>query len=62
MTDNTPRNDKAERAVIGACLLSRDALGRVSEILKPEDFYDVSNRMSYEICLSMYGAGDCMIA
>ena len=56
MTDNTPRNDKAERAVIGACLLSRDALGRVSEILKPEDFYDVSNRMSYEICLSMYGA------
>ena len=56
MTDNTPRNDKAERAVIGACLLSRDALGRVSEILKPEDFYDVSNRLSYEICLSMYGA------
>ena len=56
MTDNTPRNDKAERAVVGACLLSRDALGRVSEILKPEDFYDVSNRLSYEICLSMYGA------
>ena len=56
MIDNTPRNDKAERAVVGACLLSRDALGRVSEILKPEDFYDVSNRMSYEICLSMYGA------
>ena len=56
MTDNIPRNDKAERAVVGACLLSRDALGRVSEILKPEDFYDVSNRLSYEICLSMYGA------
>ena len=54
--NNVPRNDKAERAVVGACLLSRDALGRVSEILKPEDFYDVSNRMSYEICLSMYGA------
>ena len=56
MIDNTPRNDEAERAVVGACLLSRDALGRVSEILKPEDFYDVSNRLSYEICLSMYGA------
>ena len=51
---NIPSNPQAERAVIGACLLSVDALGTVSEILKPEDFYDVNNKTVYEICLSMY--------
>lgn len=36
--------------------MSSDALGKVTEMLKPEDFYDVSNRMSYEICLSLYNS------
>ncbi len=51
---NIPQNLQAERAVIGACLLSVDALGTVSEILKPEDFHDMNNKAVYEICLSMY--------
>ena len=55
MSANTmPQNFQAERAVIGACLLSPDSIGIVSEILKPEDFYDFSSRTVYEICLSMY--------
>jgi replicative DNA helicase len=54
MTNNPPQNLQAERAVVGACILSVDALGNVSEILKPEDFYDTSNKMAYEICLNMY--------
>ena len=54
--ENLPRNDNAERAVIGACLLSSEALGKVTELLTAEDFYDVSNRMSYEICLDMYAS------
>ena len=49
-----PQNLQAERAVIGACLLSAEALGTVSEILKPEDFSDMNNKAVYEICLSMY--------
>ena len=49
-----PRDEHAERAVIGSCLLSSEALGKVTELLTAEDFYDVSNRMSYEICLDMY--------
>lgn len=49
-----PQNSQAERAVIGACLLSIEALGIVSEILKPEDFYDVNNKIAYEICLNLY--------
>lgn len=55
--ESMPRNDNAERAVIGACLLSPDALAKIAEMLKPEDFCDVSNRMAYEICLSMYAIG-----
>lgn len=51
---NIPSNPQAERAVIGACLLSAEALGTVSEILKPEDFYDVNNKIAYEICLNLY--------
>ena len=51
---NIPSNPRAERAVIGACLLSTEALGTVSEILKPEDFHDMNNKAVYEICLSMY--------
>ena len=54
MANSIPQNLQAERAVIGACLVSSDALGIVSELLKPEDFYDPSNKAVYEICLSMY--------
>ena len=54
MANNIPQNPQAERAVVGACLLSSDALGIVSEMLKPEDFYNINNRIVYEICLSMY--------
>lgn len=57
MPVSIPQNLQAERAVIGACLLSSDALGTVSELLKPEDFHDASNRTVYEICLAMYSAG-----
>ena len=51
---NIPQNLQAERAVIGACIFSSEALGTVSEILKPEDFHDVNNKAVYEICISMY--------
>ena len=55
MTNNfIPQNLQAERSIIGACLLSAEALGDVSEILKPEDFCDVNNKIAYEICLNLY--------
>lgn len=51
-----PRNTEAERAVLGACLLSKDALGSAIEILKPDDFYDINNKTAYEIMLAMYSS------
>ena len=53
---NLPNNPEAERAVLGASMLSKDALGSVIEILKPEDFFDVNNKIAYEILISMYMA------
>jgi len=53
---NLPNNPEAERAVVGASMLSKEALGSVIEILKPEDFFDINNKIAYEILISMYMA------
>lgn len=54
MPDSLLQNPQAERAILGACLLSTEALSIVSEILRPEDFYDVNSKTVYELCLNMY--------
>jgi len=41
-----PHNEDAEKSVLGAVLLDKDALSDVLEILQPEDFY---NEMHQEI-------------
>ena len=48
-----PYSLEAERAVLGACLMDRDALNLVTEMLSAEDFYDLSNRTAYELILDM---------
>ncbi|NCC58315.1 MAG: replicative DNA helicase, partial [Synergistales bacterium] len=43
--DRTPPvSPEAERAALGACLMDREALNIVLEILQPEDFYDMGHR------------------
>ena len=39
-----PYNLEAERSVLGACLLDKDALAVVMESLQTEDFYDPRHR------------------
>ena len=51
---NLPNNTQAERAVLGACLLSEESLEKVMEILKPEDFFDTNNKIAYEILTDMF--------
>lgn len=43
-----PQELDFERAVLGALLLERDAYSEVSEILKPESFYDPRHQYIYE--------------
>jgi len=39
-----PQALELEGAVLGACLIEKDAYGQVSDILKPESFYDSKHR------------------
>ena len=47
-------NEEAEHAVVGSCAISKLAMETAAEIVKPEDFYDINNRMAYEVLLGMY--------
>ena len=52
----SPNSPEAERAVLGSCLLSRDALGSAIEILRPDDFYSPDCRKLFEVISAMYRA------
>ena len=49
-----PRNLDAERAVIGACILSKEALGSAIEILTANDFYDPNYKAAFDTLVNMY--------
>lgn len=49
-----PRNEEAEQSVLGAILIDKDAIGFVTAILSPEDFYNEINGMIYDAMLSLY--------
>ena len=52
----TPPNDiAAEQCVLGAMLLSKDALGDVAEIVRAEDFYDTRHAILFTTILRMDG-------
>lgn len=48
-----PSNLDAERAVLGACLLDREALVDVTEFLSPDDFYDLNYRDVFNVIMDM---------
>ena len=48
-----PQNIEAEQSVLGAMLLDGNAIDRVAEILRPEDFYRQDNRVIYEAILAL---------
>lgn len=48
-----PSNLDAERAVLGACILDRDALVDVIEFLDSDDFYDLNYRDVFSVIAEM---------
>ncbi len=52
-----PHNDEAERAVLGAILIDRDAMLNVSDKLRPEDFYKEAHKEIYSAALDLYRSG-----
>ena len=57
--DRTPPNDiAAEQSVLGAMLLSKDAIADVVEVLREGDFYRPSHQVIYSTILDLYGRGE----
>src|SRR6187397_579722 len=53
-----PHNLSAEESVLGASLLSRDAIGAVSEQgLRPEDFYRPAHQHIFDAIRALYATG-----
>ncbi len=50
-----PQAVELEAAVIGACLIEKDAFGQVSDILKPRSFYDNKHQVIYAAIQSLAG-------
>lgn len=48
-----PHNIEAEQSILGGILLDREVLNKVSEIIKPEDFYLDSHQRIYRAILSI---------
>ena len=49
-----PQNIEAEQSVLGSLLLDKDALIKVADFLKPDDFYRDDHREIYEAILKLY--------
>jgi len=49
-----PHDIEAEEAVIGSLLIDPEAILKVAAFLKPEDFFDETNRLIYQACFSLY--------
>ncbi|MGL4832510.1 MAG: replicative DNA helicase, partial [Propionibacteriaceae bacterium] len=57
--DRTPPQDvPAEQSVLGAMLLSKDAIADVSEILKGADFYQPKHELIFDAILELYSRGE----
>lgn len=57
--DRTPPQDvPAEQSVLGAMLLSKDAISDVSEILKGIDFYQPKHELIFDAILELYSRGE----
>ncbi len=53
-----PQDLTAERSVLGAMLLSKDAIADVVEVMRPEYFYRPAHQSIYHAILELYGRGE----
>lgn len=51
----TPQNVEAEESLLGALLIDKNAMVKVADQLRPEDFYKPSFGQVYETMLELYG-------
>lgn len=55
-----PQNIEAEQSVLGAMMIEREAISKVIEFLRPEDFYREAHRVIYTAMLDLYNKSDAV--
>jgi replicative DNA helicase len=53
-----PQNLEAEQSVLGSMLLERDAIARVVELVRQEDFYREAHRRIYQVITELFERGE----
>ena len=53
-----PQDVAAEQSALGAMLLSKDAIGECSEVVRPVDFYRPAHERIYEAIVDLFGRGE----
>lgn len=49
-----PQNTDAEASLLGAILIDADAIVKIADIVRPDDFYEERNKRTYEAVLNLY--------
>ncbi len=49
-----PHNSEAEKSVLGAAMLSKDALADVIDHVGPEDFYDAAHQEIFQVMIDLF--------
>jgi len=53
-----PHNIEAEESLLGAMMLSKDAISSAVEVVNPEDFYKPAHGHLFEAIQTLYGQGE----
>jgi len=53
-----PHNKEAEQSVLGSILIDKDAIIKIADLLKPDDFYYDIHRIIYEAICDLYNRHD----
>lgn len=53
-----PQNVEAEQSVLGAIMLSKDAIADVIEVVRANDFYKPAHETVFDIAVKLYNSGD----
>lgn len=49
-----PQNVEAEQSVLGSLLIDKDAIVKVADLIRPDDFYKDTHRMIFDAMLEIY--------
>lgn len=55
-----PQNVEAEQSVLGAMLIEREAISKVAEFLRKEDFYREAHRLIFNAMLQLFNKNDAV--